>query len=107
MMGVNKEDGMLLKRLVLLAIVTGCIAVMVVSGWYGLAHDWPALDAAWRHRVEISGTGDLRSITIAKSDEVAQRINVFADGTWIVLGAILAAIGAHGLCLMPPRAKEV
>lgn len=87
-------------------IFAGCSAV-AVSGYY-LFQDWAALNfyyARFEHLVNSAST--MRSLSIAGTQQNAFRINCFADGVGVLLGAILAAIGIHGLLLPqatpPPR----
>ena len=77
--------------------VLGIVAALV-SGYYVL-QDWAALNwyyARWEKLV--MSNADMRSLFIAEAQQNAFRINCFADGLGVLLGAILAAIGIHGLC---------
>jgi hypothetical protein len=88
--------------LVLLVVLPG-LAAIFVSGYF-LFSDWAALSAAFARFERLAASGaDLRALTIAQTLEQAYRINCFADGVGVLLGAILAAIGLHGLCTMPSR----
>ena len=40
---------------------------------------------------------------VAEARQNIHRINVFADVVWALLGAIVAAIGIHGLCISHQR----
>ncbi|MCC2668160.1 MAG: hypothetical protein K0Q72_631 [Armatimonadetes bacterium] len=84
-----------------LLIVLPGLAAIFVSGYY-LFSDWAALNAAFaRFERLAAGGADLRALTIAQTNDQVYRINCFADGVGVMLGAILAAIGIHGLCVMP------
>jgi hypothetical protein len=85
--------------LVLFAVLPGGAAA-VVSGFY-LFRDWDALTAAYARFQQLAGgSADLRSLFIAEAVQNVHRINCFADGVGVMLGAILAAIGIHGLCTL-------
>jgi hypothetical protein len=86
--------------LVVLVILPGLLAV-IASGYY-LTVDWPALQAS-RGRCDQAVTrhADTSELFAAHAKEEAHRFNVFAEGVWLLLGAILAGVGIHGLCLLP------
>jgi hypothetical protein len=88
--------------LLVLVVLPG-IAAVAVSGYY-LFQDWAALNAAFaRFQRLVMSSADLRSLFIAEAEQNAYRINCFADGVGVLLGAILAAIGSHGLCMLRER----
>ena len=92
---------MQMVRIVALATVTisGVIAC-VVSGYYVL-QDWAALNMYYARFEKLTmSAADMRSLFIAESHQNAFRINCFADGVGVLLGAVVAAIGIHGLCLL-------
>lgn len=83
--------------LLLLTVLPGMLGI-AVFGYYALV-DWAALQTAYTHyRQVISSTVELREVFIAQSQQNIHRINLFADGVWTLLSAILAAIGLHGIC---------
>src|SRR5438093_4033989 len=87
-------------KLTLLAVVLLGLLVVLVSAYY-LAQDWAALKSAFAQFQRLSTTGtDLRSLFIAEARQSVYRTNCFAEGVGLLLGAILAAIGLHGLCLL-------
>ena len=45
--------------------------------------------------------GDLREIVIAQGFDSIYRLNCFADGVGLLLGALLFGLGVHGLCTLP------
>lgn len=74
---------------------------MVVFGFYTLV-DWAALDqayGAWDNAVQQSA--DLNTLFAQATYQNIHRINVFAEGVWFLLSAIVVAIGIHGLVTMP------
>ena len=88
-----------------LIVVLGVVAAGV-SGYY-VFQDWAALN--WHYaRLEklVMSNADLRSLFIAQSQQDAFRINCLADGLGVLLGAILAAIGIHGLCVLHPALRR-
>lgn len=88
--------------LILLVVLPGLAAVGVCA--YFLLRDWAALRSAFANFERLEHTGaDLRSLHAAATYDLIYRINCFADGVGVLLGAILAGIGVHGLCTMPPR----
>lgn len=98
---------MALRRtaLFLLVLLPG-LAAVVVCGHY-MFQDWSALIAAFARfeRLERSGA-DLRALHVASTYDMVYRVNAFADGVGVMLGAILTGIGVHGLCTMPfPEAR--
>lgn len=83
------------------------MAVVLVCGYF-LFKDWAALSAAFaRFESVVANGGDLRRVIIAQAYQQTFRINCFADGVGVLLGAILAAIGVHGLCTLPTRPSHV
>jgi hypothetical protein len=87
-----------MRRALLVFITVAGLCAVVASGYFG-SLDWPALNRSYARFEQLAnGSADLRSIVIAEAQQNAFRTNVFADGTWLLLGAILAAIGVHGLC---------
>lgn len=97
-----QNRGMRHLALWLFAVVPG-LAAVGVSGYYVL-QDWASLNRAFSNweRVVRSG-GSERALDVAANYESVFRINCFADGVGVLLGAILLAIGIHGLCLLPSK----
>ena len=75
----------------LLAVTLAGLAAVAVSGYY-LSQDWAALNAAYARCEKLTMS--------AEAHQNACRINCVADGVGVLLGAILAAVGLHGLCLL-------
>jgi hypothetical protein len=61
--------------------------------------DWAILQGAQEHfrRVAARPT-TFSALFVAEAQQNTHRINLFADVVWALLGAIIAAIGIHGLC---------
>ena len=95
-----------MRRIVLTLIVVAGLAVIAVSA-YHLFRDWTALDAAYRRFERLSTVDDLRQLFIAEAHQNAFRINCFADGVGVLMGAVLAAIGLHGLCTLRVRECKI
>lgn len=84
------------RTLTWLLVVAG-LAGAAVFGHFALV-DWKALRFAYAVFESASrGGGDLRAVYVAGTTQGIYRINLFADGTWVLLCLILAAIGLHGL----------
>jgi len=88
-------------RVVALGIVTIVgVTASLVSGYY-VFQDWAALNMYYARFEDLTmSASDMRSLFIAEANQNAFRINCFADGVGVLLGAIIAAIGVHGLCLL-------
>jgi hypothetical protein len=88
-------------RIALLIVVLAGLVGVAVFGWSALK-DWGALRAAYAQFDTVAQSStDMPTLFIAEAKQNIHRINLFADGVWTLLSAILAAIGLHGLCLMP------
>jgi len=88
--------------LIVFAIVPGIVGA-AVFGLYALV-DWGALEFAYRHYETIAATqrnapAVSAALFVAEADQNIHRINLFADGIWTLLSALLAALGLHGLYL--------
>lgn len=76
------------------------ILAFTVSGYYVL-QDWAALNMYYaRFETLTMSNASMRSLFIAQAHQNAFRINCFADGVGVLLGALVAAVGIHGLCLL-------
>ena len=68
---------------------------------YYTRHDYILLQRAYATLENlIARDADMKTIFIAEARQNVYRINVFADGTWTMLSAILAAIGLGGLAAL-------
>ncbi|MBI3944963.1 MAG: hypothetical protein HY321_03525 [Armatimonadetes bacterium] len=75
----------------------------VVAVWSLLMfwRDWPLLqDAMAAYTLRVREGADLRALFVAEASQDVHRINVFCEGVWGLLGAILAGIGLHGIALL-------
>src|SRR5688500_18101833 len=78
-------------------VVLPGLAAVLVSGYYTLL-DWAALRRAFTHWEQLVHNGaDTRALMVAQSYHETFRINCFAEGVGVLLGAILFAIGMLGL----------
>jgi hypothetical protein len=92
--------------LVLFVLLPGVAAVLVCG--YFLSLDWNALQSAYsRFEIESRSGGDLRALHAASASDLIYRVNCLGDGLGVMLGAVIASIGIHGLCVLPPRPKNV
>src|SRR5205085_6166119 len=81
------------------------LAAILVSEYY-LGLDWAALRAAGARFEQLAQqNAGLSALFIAEARGNIHRINCFAEGVGVLLGAILAAIGLHGLCLLQRPAR--
>jgi hypothetical protein len=87
--------------LFLLVVLPG-LAAVGVCGYY-LFQDWSALITAFARLERATAAGDMRAILAAQAYDGVYRLNAFADGVGVMLGAILFGIGVHGLCLLESR----
>jgi len=82
--------------LLLLLVVPGS-AVVVASTWWGI-NDYIALVNANQRFQKLATQGaSQRELFIIAHQENTHRINVGFDGTWILLGGILAGMGILGI----------
>lgn len=85
-----------IRLLLFLTVLPGTIGV-VIFFYYALV-DWAALQKAYANYSQVVASGaDLRAVFVAESAQNIHRINLFAEGVWALLAAILAAIGLHGI----------
>ena len=64
--------------------------------FYYAALDWRELQRAHAFFVSVAGA-DLKTVFIAESKQNIHRINLFADGVWALLSAILSVLCALGI----------
>jgi hypothetical protein len=82
--------------LLLLAAIPGIVGVLTF-GYFALV-DWSALQTAYAHYHQVANSSaDLRAVFIAESNQNIHRVNLFADGVWTLLSALLMAVGLHGV----------
>lgn len=82
----------------LLLVVLAGAAGVAVFGYWALV-DWAELREAYPRLVTVAADREssVKTIVVADAQQNIHRINVFAEGVWALLSAILAAIGLHGL----------
>lgn len=86
------------KVILLITVVFPGLAVVGVSlYWFNL--DYAALIKAEKYVTNLVETGKVndRQLEYAYHRTYIHRINVFADGTWGLLGGVITALGIHGL----------
>lgn len=85
--------------LLFLLLVLPGVCCFLICMYYAL-QDWAALQKAYANFDRVAGTSsDMSTLIVAEAKQNIHRINLFADGVWALLGAIIAAIGIHGLCV--------
>ena len=87
-----------MRTLFYLLIAVGLCGA-IFFGYYTLV-DFALLREAYAHLLKLTPAASIQTILLAEARHNAHRINVFADGTWTLLSAILAAIGLHGLAVL-------
>ena len=89
----------LLQLLLLLFAILPGLTASLVSGYY-VFQDWGSLNRSWARWEKLAySRGDAHLLNIAQVQQEAFRLNCFADGVGVLLGAILLAVGLHGLLL--------
>lgn len=67
---------------------------------YYALQDWAELQKAYANFARVTNTSSSMNVLfVAEAKQNIHRINLFADVVWALLGAIIAAIGIHGLCV--------
>lgn len=62
--------------------------------------DWAELQKAYAHFARVtSSSSEMSVLFVAEAKQNIHRINLFADVVWALMGALIAAIGIHGLCV--------
>ncbi len=85
-----------------LTVLPGAIGV-VIFGYFALV-DWDALQNTYeRFETLANSASDFDTLFVAHAQQNIHRINLFADGVWTLLSAILAAIGIHGIYTIRSR----
>jgi hypothetical protein len=81
------------RSLLPLLIMIPGISGMIVFGHYAL-QDWAQLQQDYSAYKSLAATSsDLAALFKANAAQSIQRINLFADGTWFLLTAIITSIG--------------
>jgi len=80
-----------------MTLTLGGLFACLASAFY-VFQDWHALNVHYaRFQTLVMSDAPLRSIFIAEAQQNSFRINCFADGIGVLLGAILMALGFNGL----------
>lgn len=96
--GQSKVMSFMIRIIPLFLLVAFGSSLAIVFTYF-LLIDWAALDAAYVNFSAISeNPPDLISLFSAQAFQNIHRINVFAEGVWVLQSLILAAIGLHGIC---------
>jgi hypothetical protein len=85
-------------RWVLFAITVSGLAGVAFFSYFTL-QDWAALQKNYAQFAQLTPQSPTGAILLADARQNMHRINVFADGTWALLCAIIAAISVHGLAV--------
>lgn len=88
-------------------VVLPGIVGIVIFGYHALI-DWAALEEAFvQFDTARQQSAALEVLFATATQQDIHRINVFAEGVWVLLSAILAAIGLHGIFAGPrtPRRR--
>lgn len=81
--------------LLVFTVIPGLLGV-VIFGVYALV-DWAALRQAYAAFEQGRNSADLATLFRLNAQQNIHRINLLAEGVWVLLSAILSAIGLHGL----------
>lgn len=87
------------QGLLLLLLVVPGVFCFLFCMYYAL-QDWAVLPAAYANFLQIAGTSsDISELFAAEAQQNVHRFNLFAEVVWALMGAIVAVIGIHGLCV--------
>ena len=79
----------------------GGLAACLASAYY-VFKDWHALNVFYARFEKLAmSDAPLRSVFIASTEQAAFRLNCFADGVGVLLGAILCGVGWN--CVVTSR----
>lgn len=86
--------------LAILLVIPGVVGA-VIFGFYALI-DWAALQEAYQQfDLAQQQSADMNVLFVRATQQNIHRINLFAEGVWFLLSAIVAAIGLHGIFTLP------
>ena len=90
--------------LAFVVVLPGVVGVVVFA--YFALIDWEALQAAYQElELAVEQSADLNILFARATQQNIHRINLFAEGVWTLLSAILVAIGLQGICTGPRRSR--
>ncbi|HEY3378424.1 MAG TPA: hypothetical protein VGL77_13115 [Armatimonadota bacterium] len=87
--------------LLLFTVVPGVIGFLIFGGYAII--DYAALQQAYGQFEQAAHVGRVTAIMVAEAQQNIHRINLFAEGVWALLSALIAAVGLHGLCMPSQR----
>ncbi|MDZ7961716.1 MAG: hypothetical protein RMY34_28205 [Aulosira sp. DedQUE10] len=95
------------KTILLITLVIPGLAVVGIS-LYWFILDYNALGKAEINIERLAKEGKVsdRQLDYAYHRTLAHRINVFADGTWGLLGGVITGLGIHGLVTLPQQNRR-
>lgn len=88
--------------ILLLLVVLPGLSASLVCGYY-LLPEWAALEASYKNYRQVSQSPNAteKDVFVAKTAQEIHRINCFAEGMGLLLGAVIFSVGIHGLCTLP------
>ncbi len=96
----------MLRLIPLFIIVFFGISGTITFGYYSLI-DWDVLQKDYLNFFNIAqNSPELTALFFAEAQQNIHRINLFAEGVWTLLSAILAAIGLHGIFASSKRTRS-
>lgn len=91
------------QRILFFLLVVPGVFCFAFCLYYAL-QDWAALQKAYAQFARVAGISTRMNVLfVAEARQNIHRINLFADVVWALLGAIIAAIGIHGMSISPQR----
>ncbi|MDB9511776.1 hypothetical protein PN499_11320 [Kamptonema animale CS-326] len=88
--------------ILLLLVVLPGLSASLVCGYY-LLPEWAALEASYKNYRQVSESPNAteKDVLVAKTAQEIHRINCFAEGIGLLLGAVIFSVGIHGICTLP------
>jgi hypothetical protein len=84
-----------MRWLLIIITIGGIAGVLFFAYWTFI--DFAHLQKAYAQFARLTPQSSVQTILLAEARQNIHRINVFADGTWTMMCALIAAIGVHGL----------